>query len=84
MPRFFFHLHEDAYVHDREGRELADLATAQAAAVEQARALVARQVAKGYIDLTHRIEIEDETGKQLAKVYFDDAVTVWAAGHEQP
>jgi hypothetical protein len=77
VPRFYFHLHDDADIPDDEGVELPDLDAARAHAVRCARAMFG-EVAKdeGRVVLHHRIEIEDGRGRVLDTVYFRDAVKV--------
>jgi hypothetical protein len=76
MPRFFFHIYDDAVVRDEEGIELADRRAAEQAAIAGARALICDQVMKGRIALGHRIEVEDQAGAQVATISFADAVHI--------
>ena len=77
MPRFHFHLHNDADVADHAGKELPDLDAARAHAVRLVRFEVAEAAKRdGRIVLLHRIDVEDEHGAVLATVRFGDAVRV--------
>jgi hypothetical protein len=77
VPRYYFHLYNDTEVGDQEGKEFPDLAAACAHATDLARfefAEAAKERAR--ITLSHRIDIEDQSGAVLATVTFGDAVTV--------
>lgn len=76
MARFYFHIINDLDVPDDEGQELANLAAAHLRAIDYARDLASAAVRQGRLDLKHRIDIEDDTGKVLAKVTFADAIDV--------
>ena len=53
-----------------------DLGAAREQALESARELVCEAVHKGYLNLDHRIEIEDDQGERLLVLTFRDAFTV--------
>ena len=76
MPRFFFHIHDDLVLRDDEGLELPDADAAREEAVRGIRALICDQVMEGRLALHHRVEVEDETGKQVAAFAFGDAIRV--------
>ena len=77
MPSYYFHLINDLDVRDDEGKELPDLAAAQAHALEQVRAIVADMAKdEGRIVLRHRIDIEDENCAVLETVWFRDALQI--------
>jgi hypothetical protein len=76
MPYFFFHLYDDLIVPDPEGKELPSLQAARETALDNAREMACAEVLDGYLNLTHRIEIADESGKVLATVRFRDVVEV--------
>lgn len=76
LPRFRFHIFNDAHTIDFEGKELLDLDAARACAIEGARGIMADEMKSGgKINLNHWIEIEDEQG-DMTVVLFDDAVNV--------
>jgi hypothetical protein len=76
MPRYRFHLYNDEETVDHEGREFADFPAARLEAISNARELMATDIrAKGIINLTHWIELEDDDG-EVEVVSFGDAVTV--------
>jgi hypothetical protein len=78
MPRFYFHIYDDADVLDEEGLELPDVAAALYEATRSARALASTDVLEGRLRLHHRIDVADESGRVLDTVRFGDAVTVEA------
>lgn len=80
MPRFRFHLYNDEETKDPVGRVFPDLAAAHVDAIQNARQLMAADLAdKGEINLGHWIELEDEEG-EIVVVPFRDAVTI----HDRP
>ncbi len=75
--RFYFHLLDDMDVRDEEGKELPDLAAAQDCARHNARMLMAEMLKdEGHINLSHRIDIEDEHRRVLDTVWFRNVVQV--------
>lgn len=76
MARYFFHLHNDLYVEDEEGRECADFEEAQATAFAEARVMASSSVRDGHLDLSHGISVTDERGQRVMFVRFGDAVEV--------
>jgi hypothetical protein len=77
MPRFYLHLWNDLDVPDNEGIELPDVEAARERAAADARFTLGQTVMdEGKINLTHRIEIEDEQGRVLDTVWFRDVVQV--------
>lgn len=75
MPLYFFHVRGGrSPAEAEEGWELADDATAAANATAAARSLIASDVLDGVLDLSGRIEVEDETGRVLLTVPFASAV----------
>lgn len=77
MHRFYFHLHEcGVSLIDEEGRELPSFEAAFKEAVIAARAIMASEVASGYLCLDCHIEIVDSYGTTLAAVPFAEALTI--------
>ena len=76
MPRYYFHLFNDAQVPDPEGIDLPDATVALERAVSAARAMAAESVREGRLILSHRIEISDETGASVGVVHFGDVVEI--------
>jgi hypothetical protein len=77
VPRFYFHLINDLDVSDHEGVELPDLDSAREVARCNARMLMGQVLKEeGHINLSHRIEIEDDHGRVLDTVWFRTAVRV--------
>lgn len=76
MPLYFFHLRGGANpVDDEDGWSHADDEAARTAAVTAARGLIAGEVLEGLLDLTSRIEVEDEEHHPLFTVPFASVVT---------
>jgi hypothetical protein len=79
MPRFYFHLRNDLYVEDLEGAELPDIEVARARAMKYAVEMSAASILeRGRINLNHRIDVADESGRVVLAVEFGDVVTVEA------
>lgn len=76
MPRFFFNVFDDATTIDEVGQELPDVAAAHEAALEEARAILAEEVRNGRVDLSHRIEVEDEERRPVLLLPFSAAVEI--------
>lgn len=77
MPKFFFHLHNDVYVHDEVGTELPSLEDARTKAVGAARGVMAEDIADaGHITLSHRITIADQAGAKLLELPFRTCVEI--------
>ena len=76
MPRFFFNVYDDGATIDEVGVELPDVAAAREAAVEEARAVISEEVRRGRIDLSHRIEVEDEQRRPELLLPFSAAVEI--------
>lgn len=76
VPRFFFHIHDDAYARDDEGMELPDPEAARNAAIAGLRSLAADGVKDGRLDLRHFIDVEDEAGTRLFRIAVADALHV--------
>ena len=77
MPRYFFHLRNDLNVDDDEGRELPDLQAAHDHAVRAAVDMAAVSVVEHRkVNLHHRIEVADKTGKILFNVEFGEVLTI--------
>lgn len=76
MPIYHFHILNDIDVPDEDGLELDNLAVAHLKAVEFVRDLASHAVRQGRLDLKHRIDIEDNEGKVLLKVTFEEAVEI--------
>ena len=81
MPRYYFHLYNRiGSSDDGEGRDLASLDVAQAAAIKDIRSILGEEVRQGSVDLTGRIEIVDAAGARLLTVPFADAVELRLPG----
>ena len=78
MRRFFFHLYDDLTVIDQEGQELPTLQSARERAVDDAREMICAEIQDGHLNLKHRIEVADGTGKVLLRVRFADTIEIEA------
>ena len=76
MPRFFFNVFDDGTTIDEVGLELPDVTAAREAAVEEARAIISDEARNGRIDLSHRIEVEDEERRPVLMLPFSAAVEI--------
>jgi len=76
MPRFFFNVYDERTTIDEVGQDLPDLAAAREAAVEEARAILGDEARDGRIDLSHRIEVEDEHRRPVLMLPFSAAVEI--------
>ena len=74
MPRYLFHAYVEDDAIDEEGADLPDFDAAKAHAIECARDMIAEDARHGFIDLSHRIEVEDETGVVAFVIYYRDAI----------
>ena len=76
MTTYYFHLCDGIDVLlDPDGREL-DGGSVEAAALAEARAIIAADVRGGHIHLDLEIEVHDSAGKIVHRIAFEDAVTV--------
>ena len=76
MPRFFFHVFDDAVSIDESGQPAEDLDGAREIALNGARELVCDQVRRGYLNLENYIVVADQTGQELLRVAFREAFVV--------
>ena len=73
VPRFFFHVFDDAVSIDESGQPAEDLDGAREIALNGARELVCDQVRRGYLNLENYIVVTDQTGQELLRVTFREA-----------
>ncbi len=78
VPRFFSHLYDEIVARDEEGQELRDEAAARIRARVSVREMACAEVLKGHLNLSHRIDVEDESGSLCATVHFRDVVQIEA------
>ncbi|WP_332810505.1 DUF6894 family protein [Sphingomonas sp.] len=76
VPVYYFTLHDDIVFTDDEGRELPDAAAALAEAIKAVRELICEQVTEGRINLSYRIEVEDEEQRPVLTLPFRSVVTI--------
>jgi hypothetical protein len=73
---YYFNLHDDIVCVDDEGWELRDVAAARAEAIRAAREIICDQVREGRINLSHRIEVEDEDRRPVLTLPFRSVVEI--------
>ena len=76
MPRFFFHLRDGESIDDPDGMYLPDMHTARLEAVRSARDIMAEDVRRGHLELSHWIEVTDEQGEAIFALPFREAVEI--------
>ncbi|MET0376648.1 MAG: hypothetical protein ABW128_20640 [Rhizorhabdus sp.] len=76
MPNYRFHVINDIDAPDDEGAEHPNLADAHLKAIDYARDLAAHSVRQGRLNLSHRIDVEDDGGNVLLSVSFGDAIEI--------
>jgi hypothetical protein len=76
MPRYFFNVYDDAVTLDDEGSELPTADAARDHAIKAARELACHEVLSGHLGLTHRIEVADQYGGEVATVRFKDVIKI--------
>ncbi len=77
MPLYYFHLRDGVDVLlDPEGRYLEGQAAIESNALAAARSLISDDALGGHIGLQHHIDVEDEAGKVVHCLDFNDAVTI--------
>ena len=76
MPRFFFNLHDEFSIDDREGKELPDADSAREQAIKHARGIMSEDVKDGRLVLRDEIEVVDERGKRVLNLSFRDAIEI--------
>jgi hypothetical protein len=76
MPRYFFNIYNDEVTLDEEGIELADDSEALSRAAAEARNLASETVRQGHLILDHRLEIVDESEREVGTVTFGDAIKI--------
>jgi hypothetical protein len=77
MPLFYFHIcNGDGFTEDEEGQILADEESARAAAVANARDIMAAEMRAGELNPASFIEVEDSDHRHLFTLAFSEAYTV--------
>lgn len=78
MPRYYLHLRDGREeLLDEEGKELADVAAAQHAAVTAARdVMVGDILGEGIINFRYRIDVEDKRGDIVFSLSFSAALAI--------
>jgi hypothetical protein len=75
MPRYFFHVYDDAVTMDEDGQELPSIEAARQCAIESARSLVCSDISRGYLNLDHSIEVQDEHRQTVLVLTYREAFT---------
>ncbi|MDT8758223.1 hypothetical protein MZO42_05895 [Sphingomonas psychrotolerans] len=77
MPRFFLHLFDGEITLDSEGVELTSAEDAILIASQSAVTMAGVAVSEtARLDRDHYVAVADDTGGELARVYFGEVVTV--------
>ncbi|MDZ4308309.1 DUF6894 family protein [Allopontixanthobacter sp.] len=78
MPRYYFDLNNGSgFVRDTEGRVEDSLTDARTVAIEALRGVISGEISEGKaVSRRSFISVRSETNLQVAKVYFEDAVTI--------
>ena len=76
VPRFFFHVLDDAVSRDDEGLDLPDLEAARMEALAGMRGMICAQVMKGRLILNLRVDVQEDGGGTVLSLTFGDAVTI--------
>lgn len=77
MSRFYFHLRDGIdLILDEEGRECDGLPAIAAAALLDARSILADDAREGHIRLDQRIDVEDVGGVLIHRLQFTEAVAI--------
>ena len=76
MPRFFFHLRDGESIDDPDGVFLPDTRSARLEAIRSARDIMAEDIRRGQLSLSHRIEVTDENGEPILAVPFREVVEI--------
>ena len=81
MPRFFLNLHRDVDTAlDTEGAMFDSSDDMKAAALGGAREIIAADAMSGVVDLSPRIEVQDEAGTVVHVLYFAQAIAFLSTG----
>jgi hypothetical protein len=76
MARYYFHLCDGTDVLlDPDGRDLEE-GSVTAAALAEARAMIAADALEGHVRLDQQIEVHDASGAIVHRLPFEDAVVV--------
>lgn len=76
MQRFFFSFRDGGELHDDLGMELTDEQVAREEAVRGARSIIAECARLGRLPLSATVEVEDEEGRMLFALTFQDTVEI--------
>ena len=76
MPLYYFNVRNDDITEDYEGAELPDADAARAHGIKAARSLAAHSVLKGWLTLSHHVEVLDADRNKVADISFEEAVEI--------
>lgn len=77
MPRMFFNVHEcGTVIADDEGMDVPDLHAARKIAIAGARDLMCGEISRGRLCLGCAVHVTDQSGAELLKVPFREAVEI--------
>jgi Domain of unknown function (DUF6894) len=76
VPTFYFNLRSDAFdADDTEGEDCPDIAAARRGALRAAGELIRRELARGTVALSGRIEVEDARRRRVLTLPLLDAAS---------
>jgi hypothetical protein len=77
MTLYYFHLRdgEDTLL-DPEGRDLGSMEAIREATLREARSIISSDSLEGKVKLSYRLDVEDESGKVVHRLQFEDAVSL--------
>ena len=76
MPHFFLHIRSgDGLILDEEGLDL-PIEAARREAIRGARGIMAAELAEGVLRLDQAIVIQDELGRTIDRIDFEDAIEI--------
>ena len=77
MPQYYFHLRDHTErLLDPEGRTIDDPKDIPLVALREVRGVISQDALTGKIDLSQRLEVEDENGKIVHSLAFEDAIKI--------
>lgn len=76
MQRFFFHVFDEDATVDDQGQLAAGVAEARDVALASARELMCEEVRAGHLNLQNYIRVTDESGNEVFRVSYAEAVAL--------
>ncbi|WP_114952043.1 DUF6894 family protein [Sphingosinicella terrae] len=77
MTLYYFHLRDgEDILLDPEGRDLGSMEAIREATLREARSIISSDSLEGKVKLSYRLDVEDESGKVVHRLQFEDAVSL--------